>query len=180
MGGFAGNPDFGRQSTAPDNYDELEKKFQALVTANPVVLFMKGSPEAPQCGFSRQVANVLRMNNVDKYTYVDILKNQQVREGMKKFSDWPTFPQLYVTGSSLAAATSSRACTRTGSSRRSWRSTPTPKRSERAFVPLSSWARFRAAVLMGALSDLFSLSAAPLLHRPFRACERLRLTGSCF
>ena len=56
------------------------------------VLFMKGSPEAPQCGFSRQVANVLRMNNVEKYTYVDILKNQSVRRVLAhNFGGWYLF-----------------------------------------------------------------------------------------
>jgi monothiol glutaredoxin len=76
----------------------LEKKLAALVKENPVVLFMKGSPNMPQCGFSRQVAMVLSQNSVENYTYVDILKSNEVRSGMKKYSDWPTFPQLYVDG----------------------------------------------------------------------------------
>merc|ERR1719440_1693774 len=97
---FSTHPDFARQSAesdaAPDA--ELEKKLAALVKENPVVLFMKGNPNMPQCGFSRQVAMVLAQNSVENYTYVDILKSNEVRSGMKKYSDWPTFPQLYVDG----------------------------------------------------------------------------------
>jgi monothiol glutaredoxin len=92
------HPDFARQSAEPEPDAELEKKLAGLVKENPVVLFMKGSPNAPQCGFSRQVAMVLSQNSVENYTYVDILKSNEVRTGMKKYSDWPTFPQLYVDG----------------------------------------------------------------------------------
>eukprot|EP00434_Breviolum_minutum_P019026 symbB.v1.2.016772.t1/scaffold1201.1/size131815/4 len=63
-----------------------------LVSENKVVLFMKGNPDMPQCGFSRAVAQV----GFSDYAYVDVLKYPEVREGVKKFSDWPTIPQLYV------------------------------------------------------------------------------------
>jgi monothiol glutaredoxin len=95
---FSSHPDFAKQSAEAEPDAELEKKLKSLVVENPVVLFMKGSPNSPQCGFSRQVAMVLAQNSVENYTYVDILKSNEVRSGMKKFSDWPTFPQLYVDG----------------------------------------------------------------------------------
>merc|ERR1712129_558084 len=65
---------------------------------NKLVLFMKGSPDMPQCGFSRTVAQVLEAEKYEDYAYVDVLKYPEVREGVKVFSDWPTVPQLYVAG----------------------------------------------------------------------------------
>lgn len=76
----------------------MEKKLKTLVSENKVVLFMKGSPEMPQCGFSRTVCQILEAENISDFTYVDVLKSPEVREGVKKFSDWPTVPQLYVNG----------------------------------------------------------------------------------
>ena len=60
-----------------------------------VCLFMKGSPEAPQCGFSMAVSNILKILEV-KYQSVDVLKDQKIREGIKVYSEWPTIPQLYI------------------------------------------------------------------------------------
>jgi monothiol glutaredoxin, Grx4 family len=62
---------------------------------NDVCLFMKGTPDAPQCGFSMAVSNILKILNV-KYKSVNVLENQNLREGIKEYSDWPTIPQLYV------------------------------------------------------------------------------------
>ena len=62
---------------------------------NEVCLFMKGTPDAPQCGFSMAVANILKILNVE-FKGVNVLENQSLREGIKVFSDWPTIPQLYV------------------------------------------------------------------------------------
>ena len=62
---------------------------------NDVCLFMKGTPEAPQCGFSMAVSNILKILDV-KFKGVNVLENQNLREGIKVFSDWPTIPQLYV------------------------------------------------------------------------------------
>ena len=61
------------------------------------MLFMKGSPSSPQCGFSRQLVAILREHQV-RFGFFDILKDDSVRQGLKKFSDWPTFPQLYING----------------------------------------------------------------------------------
>ena len=62
---------------------------------NDVCLFMKGTPDAPQCGFSMAVANLLKILEVN-YKGINVLENQSLREGIKTFSDWPTIPQLYV------------------------------------------------------------------------------------
>mmetsp|Transcript_54406 Transcript_54406/g.129656 ORF Transcript_54406/g.129656 Transcript_54406/m.129656 type:complete len:186 (+) Transcript_54406:118-675(+) len=96
---FCGHPDFAPESKVDGaENDEVQDKLKKLVTDNKVVLFMKGSPDAPQCGFSRAVAQVLQVEDFQDYAYVDVLKYPEVREGVKKFSDWPTIPQLYVKG----------------------------------------------------------------------------------
>ena len=87
-----------------DNADEeeetaesLEERLSNLTKAARVMLFMKGSPSSPQCGFSRQLVAILREHQV-RFGFFDILKDDSVRQGLKKFSDWPTFPQLYLKG----------------------------------------------------------------------------------
>ena len=72
-------------------------QIKADVDANDVVLFMKGTAQMPQCGFSSKVAGVLNYMGVD-YKDVNVLEHDAVREGIKSFSDWPTIPQLYVKG----------------------------------------------------------------------------------
>mmetsp|Transcript_83778 Transcript_83778/g.194902 ORF Transcript_83778/g.194902 Transcript_83778/m.194902 type:complete len:164 (-) Transcript_83778:86-577(-) len=96
---FSSHPDFEPQRhTEGAEQDVVQEKLKKLVEENKVVLFMKGSPDAPQCGFSRTVASVLQAEGFQDYAYVDVLKYPEVREGVKKFSDWPTVPQLYVKG----------------------------------------------------------------------------------
>ena len=73
------------------------------IAANPVVLFMKGVPDQPRCGFSALVVQVLDHMGVD-YVGVDVLQDQDLREGVKTFSDWPTIPQLYVKGEFIGGA----------------------------------------------------------------------------
>jgi len=79
------------------------KKIEDLVASDPVVLFMKGSRSFPQCGFSASVVNILN-TLIPKYTTVNILSDVDVRTGMKEFSDWPTFPQLFVRGEFVGGA----------------------------------------------------------------------------
>ncbi|WP_207099469.1 Grx4 family monothiol glutaredoxin [Paracoccus shandongensis] len=76
---------------------EVAEKIQGLVDAADVVLFMKGTKEMPQCGFSSRVAGVLNYMGVD-YRDVNVLADDAIRQGIKDFSDWPTIPQLYVKG----------------------------------------------------------------------------------
>nr|WP_070961403.1 Grx4 family monothiol glutaredoxin [Hyphomonas sp. Mor2] len=77
--------------------DDVQKSIGEAVKANDVLLFMKGTPTFPQCGFSSVVVQVLDYLGVE-YQAVNVLENQDVREGIKAFSDWPTIPQLYVKG----------------------------------------------------------------------------------
>ncbi len=77
--------------------EELFKRLGELVKAAPVMLFMKGTPSAPQCGFSRQVVGILRDNSV-KYGFFNILADDEVRQGLKEYADWPTYPQLWMNG----------------------------------------------------------------------------------
>ncbi|XP_035218184.1 glutaredoxin-3-like isoform X2 [Stegodyphus dumicola] len=75
----------------------LNARLQKLINKAPVMLFMKGSPSVPRCGFSKQVIALLDSHNA-KYETFDILEDFDVREGLKKFSNWPTYPQLYING----------------------------------------------------------------------------------
>lgn len=77
--------------------EELQERLTKLVNAAPVMLFMKGSPSEPKCGFSRQIVGILRERQV-KFGFFNILRDDSARENLKKFSDWPTFPQLYING----------------------------------------------------------------------------------
>lgn len=77
--------------------EELFKRLGDLVKAAPVMLFMKGTPSAPQCGFSRQMVAILRERSV-KYGFFNILADDEVRQGLKEFADWPTYPQLWMDG----------------------------------------------------------------------------------
>ena len=77
--------------------ENINLKIKELVEKNDVCLFMKGTPEVPQCGFSLAVSNVLKHLKV-KFTGINVLENPEIREGIKKYSDWPTIPQLYIKG----------------------------------------------------------------------------------
>jgi len=77
--------------------EELNQRLRSLMTQSQVVLFMKGTPEAPRCGFSRKISGMLKDNDV-KYMHFDILSDESVRQGLKVLNNWPTFPQLIVNG----------------------------------------------------------------------------------
>ena len=74
---------------------QIKEKIENLIKDNEVCLFMKGTPDAPQCGFSMAVINVLKHLNVN-FKSINVLENENLRQGIKDFSDWPTIPQLYV------------------------------------------------------------------------------------
>ena len=76
---------------------EIKEKIETLIKENNVCLFMKGTPDSPQCGFSMAVSNVLKHLNVN-FKGVNVLEDEKLRQGIKDFSDWPTIPQLYVKG----------------------------------------------------------------------------------
>jgi monothiol glutaredoxin len=74
---------------------QIKEVIENEINSNDVCLFMKGTPGAPQCGFSMAVSNMLKILEVD-YKGVNVLENQGIREGIKEFSEWPTIPQLYI------------------------------------------------------------------------------------
>jgi monothiol glutaredoxin len=76
----------------------VQDKIKDQVTGHPVVLYMKGSPQMPMCGFSATATQILKMCGVDKPFTVDVLQDQDVREGIKQYANWPTIPQLYING----------------------------------------------------------------------------------
>ena len=84
--------------------DEVKDFIQKTVTENPVVLFMKGSAQFPQCGFSGRAVQVLRACGVKNLRTVNVLEDDEVREGVKVYSNWPTIPQLYVGGEFVGGA----------------------------------------------------------------------------
>ena len=76
---------------------DIKIEIKKLIDTNDVCLFMKGVPDAPQCGFSMTVSNILKHLNVN-FKGVNVLDDQNLRQGIKEFSDWPTIPQLYIKG----------------------------------------------------------------------------------
>ncbi|GAA5163454.1 Grx4 family monothiol glutaredoxin [Viridibacterium curvum] len=76
----------------------VQDQIRQTVTSNPVVLFMKGTPQFPQCGFSAAVVQVLKLAGVTDYVAVNVLADDDVRQGIKEYANWPTIPQLYIKG----------------------------------------------------------------------------------
>lgn len=81
------------ESVKPEIFEEIKKQ----VASSDIVLYMKGSPNFPQCGFSAVVSHILTSMDVP-FESVDVLRNPEIRQGIKEFSDWPTIPQLYIKG----------------------------------------------------------------------------------
>ena len=74
---------------------EIKEKIEKLIKENNICLFMKGTPESPQCGFSMAVSNVLKHLEVN-FKGINVLEDENLRQGIKEYSDWPTIPQLYI------------------------------------------------------------------------------------
>jgi len=89
--------DFAPKRKVVEGEDEALKLIQEHVDSNPIMLYMKGNPSMPMCGFSARVVQVLQAEGVD-FSSVNVLDYPDIREGVKKFSQWPTIPQLYVKG----------------------------------------------------------------------------------
>jgi len=77
---------------------DVKDKIHQTVTGNPVVLFMKGTPQFPQCGFSAKAVQILKACGVDKFATVNVLTEPEIRAGIKDYANWPTIPQLFVNG----------------------------------------------------------------------------------
>ncbi len=85
-------------STKRNFMDNVQSWIKQTVTGNQVVLFMKGTAQFPQCGFSGRAVQILKACGVKDFVTVNVLEDDQVRQGIKQFSNWPTIPQLYVKG----------------------------------------------------------------------------------
>jgi monothiol glutaredoxin len=83
---------------------DIQEKIRETVTTNPVVLFMKGTPQFPQCGFSGAAVQILRSCGVREFVAVNVLEDNAVREGVKQYANWPTIPQLYIGGEFIGGA----------------------------------------------------------------------------
>lgn len=76
----------------------IQETIKQQVSENPVILYMKGTPQFPQCGFSSKAASILKACGVTNFASVNVLEDPEIRQGIKEFSNWPTIPQLYVKG----------------------------------------------------------------------------------
>ena len=83
---------------------DTQERIKKQVTENPVVLYMKGTPDAPMCGFSAAAVQMLEACGADNVATVNVLDDPEIREGVKDFSHWPTIPQLYVNGEFVGGA----------------------------------------------------------------------------
>ena len=83
---------------------EVKKILEQQVQQNNIVLYMKGTPEAPMCGFSASAVQMLEACDIRDVATVNVLENQEIRDGIKEFSNWPTIPQLYVKGEFVGGA----------------------------------------------------------------------------
>jgi monothiol glutaredoxin len=94
------NAAFDTQGAKMESLERIRKQ----VTENPVVLYMKGTPDAPMCGFSAAAVQILEACGVDEVATVNVLDDADIRQGIKEFSNWPTIPQLYVRGEFVGGA----------------------------------------------------------------------------
>ena len=83
---------------------DTQDKIKQQVTGNPLVLYMKGTPQFPQCGFSALTVQALKACGVKDFFSVNVLENPDIREGIKQYANWPTIPQLYVKGEFIGGA----------------------------------------------------------------------------
>lgn len=80
---------------------DIQSKIKEVITNNPIVVFMKGSPEAPMCGFSAQAINVLKQAGAQNIVGINVLADPEIRQGIKDYSNWPTIPQIFIKGEFL-------------------------------------------------------------------------------
>ena len=96
--GVDGIEQLGLSNQSPENKKTVTERIEELLKSNEAILFMKGSPSSPECGFSGKIVNILKQYDGFKYTHFNIFEDNEIREGLKKYSNWPTYPQLYVSG----------------------------------------------------------------------------------
>jgi len=139
---------------------QLKKKIDDLVKSDEVVLFMKGSRSFPQCGFSASVVNILN-TLVPKYTTVNILTDQDIRGGMKEYSDWPTFPQLFIKGEFVGGADIVRQMHESGELEKKLGGIVAPAKAPTVTVSARAAAELKAALEDGGPGDVIHLTVTP-------------------
>jgi monothiol glutaredoxin len=85
-------------TSQPTSADDVQQRIDQIVKSHRVVLFMKGTAQFPMCGFSGRAIQILKANGVEDVTTVNVLEDEQIRQGIKDYANWPTIPQLYVNG----------------------------------------------------------------------------------
>src|SRR5687767_6410197 len=138
----------------------IKKKIDQLVQSDSVVLFMKGSRSFPQCGFSASVVNILN-TLVPKYATVNILSDAEVRGGMKEYSDWPTFPQLFIKGEFVGGADIVRQMHESGDLEKKLGDLVTPAKPPEVTVTARAAAELSAALKDGSPGDVIHLTITP-------------------
>ncbi|MCC5796276.1 MAG: Grx4 family monothiol glutaredoxin [Methylophaga sp.] len=83
---------------------DIQEKIRSQITENPVVVYMKGTPQFPRCGFSGATVQILKTNGLKDFLAVDVLTDPEIREAIKVYSNWPTIPQLYIKGEFVGGA----------------------------------------------------------------------------
>ncbi len=139
---------------------QIKQKIDQLVTSDTVVLFMKGSRSFPQCGFSASVVNILN-TLVPKYTTVNILSDADVRGGMKEYSDWPTFPQLFIKGEFVGGADIVRQMHETGELEKKLGDLVAPAKSPELTVTPPAAKELLEALKEGSPGDVIHLTITP-------------------
>jgi len=139
---------------------QTRKKIEQLVTSDSVVLFMKGNRSFPQCGFSASVVNILNAL-IPKYTTVNILSDADVRTGMKEFSDWPTFPQLFIRGEFVGGADIVRQMHESGDLEKKLGDLVAPAKPAKVTVTPRAAAELGAALKEGGPGDVIHLTITP-------------------
>lgn len=138
----------------------VKKKIETLVASDNVVLFMKGTRSFPQCGFSASVVNILN-TLVPKYTTVNILSDVDVRTGMKEFSDWPTFPQLFIRGEFVGGADIVRQMHESGELTKKLGDLVAPAKPPALTVTPRAAQELKAALQEGGPGDVIHLTITP-------------------
>ncbi|MDQ3368177.1 MAG: Grx4 family monothiol glutaredoxin [Myxococcota bacterium] len=140
--------------------EQLKKKIDQLVTSDDIVLFMKGSRSFPQCGFSASVINILN-TLVPKFTTVNILADAEVRTSMKEYSDWPTFPQLFIKGEFVGGADIVRQMHESGDLEKKLGGLVAPAKPPALTVSARAAAELSAALKDGSPGDVIHLTITP-------------------
>lgn len=139
---------------------QLKQKIDQLVAQDPVVLFMKGTRSFPQCGFSASVVNILN-TLIPKYATVNVLADPDVRGGMKEYSDWPTFPQLFIRGEFVGGADIVRQMFESGDLEKALGSLVAPAKAITVTVTARAAQELAAALKEGSPGDVIHLTVTP-------------------